>query len=118
GVVRHQIELTDGTIEQGQQVEAAIDIDRRNAIRRNHTATHVLHWALRTVLGDHVKQQGSWVGPDRLRFDFSHYEALTPEQIRAIEDLANREVLDNAPVRHYETTKEHAAEIGAIAFFG
>jgi alanyl-tRNA synthetase len=73
---------------------------------------------LRRVLGEHVKQQGSWVGPDRLRFDFSHYEALTPEQIREVEDLANGEVLDNAPVRHYETTKEHAEHLGAIAFFG
>jgi alanyl-tRNA synthetase len=118
GLVRHQIELVEGTIEPGQEVRAAIDVERRDAIRRNHTGTHILHWALRHVLGDHVKQQGSWVGPDRLRFDFSHYEALTPEQIRAIEDLSNREVLDNATVRHFETTKEHAAELGAIAFFG
>jgi alanyl-tRNA synthetase len=118
GLVRHRVELVEGTIEAGQEVRAAIDVERRDAIRRNHTGTHVLHWALRQVLGDHVKQQGSWVGPDRLRFDFSHYEALTPEQIRAIEDLANHEVLDNAPVRHFETTKEHAAELGAIAFFG
>jgi alanyl-tRNA synthetase len=118
GLVRHQIELVKGTIEAGQVVRAAIDVERRDAIRRNHTGTHILHWALRRILGDHVKQQGSWVGPDRLRFDFSHYEALTPEQVRAIEDLANREVLDNAAVRHFETTKEHAVELGAIAFFG
>jgi alanyl-tRNA synthetase len=118
GLVRHQIELVEGTIEAGQDVRAAIDVERRDAIRRNHTGTHILHWALRRILGDHVKQQGSWVGPDRLRFDFSHYEALTPEQVRAIEDLANREVLDNAAVRHFETTKEHAVELGAIAFFG
>ncbi|HEX7096024.1 MAG TPA: alanine--tRNA ligase, partial [Acidimicrobiales bacterium] len=118
GLIRHHIELVEGSFEVGQEVHAAIDVDRRDAIRRNHTGTHILHWALREVLGPHVKQQGSWVGPDRLRFDFSHYEALTPEQIREIEDLANREVLDNAPARHYETTKEHAAEIGAIAFFG
>jgi alanyl-tRNA synthetase len=118
GLVRHQIELVEGSIEAGQVVRAAIDVERRDAIRRNHTGTHILHWALRRILGDHVKQQGSWVGPDRLRFDFSHYEALTPDQVRAIEDLANREVLDNAAVRHFETTKEHAAELGAIAFFG
>ena len=84
---------------------AAIDVERRDAIRRNHTGTHILHWALREVLGDHVKQQGSLVAPDRLRFDFSHYEPVTAEQIAAIEDLANREILANAPVRHYETTK-------------
>jgi alanyl-tRNA synthetase len=118
GLVRHQIELVEGSIEAGQEVRAGIDVERRDAIRRNHTGTHILHWALRRILGDHVKQQGSWVGPDRLRFDFSHYEALTPDQVRAIEDLANREVLDNAAVRHFETTKEHAAELGAIAFFG
>ncbi len=69
---------------------AAIDVERRDAIRRNHTGTHVLHWALREVLGDHVKQQGSLVDPDRLRFDFGHAEALTPDQIQEIEDLANR----------------------------
>ncbi len=90
----------------------------RDAIRRNHTATHLLHWALREVLGDHVKQQGSLVAPDRLRFDFSHFEALSPDEIRRIEDLVNVEVLDNASARHFETTKDHALEMGAIAFFG
>src|SRR5690606_24084030 len=70
------------------------------------------------VLGDHVKQQGSLVAPDRLRFDFSHYQAMTPEEIRRVEDLTNAEILANDPVRHFETTKEQAAEMGAIAFFG
>ena len=70
------------------------------------------------MLGDHVKQQGSLVAPDRLRFDFSHYAALTDDEIRRIEDLANAEILSNSPVRHYETTKDHAASLGAIAFFG
>ncbi|MCB0964220.1 MAG: alanine--tRNA ligase, partial [Acidimicrobiales bacterium] len=87
-------------------------------IRRNHTGTHLLHWALREVLGDHVKQQGSMVAPDRLRFDFSHFEAIDAAQIAAIEDLVNRDVLANDPVRHFETTKAEAAELGAIAFFG
>ena len=118
GLHRHTVELLDGAPTVGLVVTAAIDVDRRNAIRRNHTATHLLHWALRDVLGDHVKQQGSYVAPDRLRFDFSHYEAITPEQIRAIEDLANRDVLANDPVRHFETTKAAAADLGAIAFFG
>ncbi|HET8930046.1 MAG TPA: alanine--tRNA ligase [Acidimicrobiales bacterium] len=115
---RHIARITSGSITAGQEAVAAIDADRRNAIRRNHTATHLLHWALREVLGDHVKQQGSLVAPDRLRFDFSHFEAMTPDQIRAVEDLANTEVLDNAPARHFETTKEHALAMGAIAFFG
>ena len=108
----------EGEILEGQEAKATIDGERRDAIRRNHTATHILHWALREVLGDHVKQQGSLVAPDRLRFDFSHYAALTPDEIRTIEDLANHEILHNAHVRHYETTKDHAAELGAIAFFG
>jgi alanyl-tRNA synthetase len=118
GIVRHRIELLDGRFEQGQDVTASIDEARRDAIRRNHTGTHILQWALGRVLGQHVKQQGSYVTPDRLRFDFSHYEPLTPEQITQVEDLANAEILDNAPVRHYETTKEHAEHLGAIAFFG
>ena len=70
------------------------------------------------MLGTHVKQQGSLVAPDRLRFDFSHFEPVTADQIRAIEDLVNREVLDNDPVRHFETTMDEARDLGAIAFFG
>jgi alanyl-tRNA synthetase len=118
GLHRHRARVVEGTIEPGQDAVATIDVGRRNAIRRNHTATHVLHWALRHVLGEHVKQQGSLVAPDRLRFDFSHFEPVTPAQLREIEDLTNADILDNAPVRHYETTKEHAGELGAIAFFG
>jgi len=118
GVVRHVVSRFDGEFEVGQTVTATIDGARRDAIRRNHTATHLLHWALREVLGDHVKQQGSQVGPDRLRFDFSHYEAVTPDEIRRIEDLVAADVLANAPARHFETTKTEAESLGAIAFFG
>ncbi|MCU0268155.1 MAG: alanine--tRNA ligase [Acidimicrobiales bacterium] len=118
GLVRHRIGPVQGELAPGQEVTAAIDGPRRDAIRRNHTATHLLHWALREVLGDHVKQQGSLVAPDRLRFDFSHYEALTADELARVEDLVNAEVLGNFPARHYETTKEHAEQIGAIAFFG
>ncbi len=114
----HMIEPIAGELRGGDAVTAVIDAERRAAIRRNHTATHILHWALREEIGEHVKQQGSWVGPDRLRFDFSHYEALTPEQITAVEDLVNDQVLDNASCRHFETTIEHAEQLGAIAFFG
>ena len=78
---------------------------RRRAIRRNHTATHVLHWALRKVLGEHVKQAGSLVAPDRLRFDFSHYAAVTPDEIEEIEALANEEVLANDGSALYDTTR-------------
>ncbi|HEY8523432.1 MAG TPA: alanine--tRNA ligase [Acidimicrobiales bacterium] len=118
GLHQHTFKVREGTIEVGQRAVARIDGERRDAIRRNHTGTHILHWALRSVLGEHVKQQGSLVAPDRLRFDFSHFEPLTDDQIRAIEDLANREILGNAPVRHYETTMDEARKRGAIAFFG
>jgi alanyl-tRNA synthetase len=118
GLHRHKVRLDEGEITEGQEAVAAIDVERRNAIRRNHTATHLLHWALREVLGEHVKQQGSLVDADRLRFDFSHYDAVTPDELARIEDLANHEILDNAPVRHFETTKEFAEQLGAIAFFG
>ena len=100
------------------EATARIDGERRDAIRRNHTGTHILHWALREVLGQHVRQQGSLVAPDRLRFDFSHFEPVTRDQLRQIEDLANREILANASVRHFETTMNEARELGAIAFFG
>ena len=118
GLHRHVVEVVEGTVEAGQSATASVDAERRAAIRRNHTATHLLHWALREVLGDHVKQQGSWVGPDRLRFDFAHFAAITPEDMARVEDLANREILSNAPVRHFETSMDEARALGAIAFFG
>ena len=118
GLRRHTARVASGTLTPGQTATAAIDIERRDAIRRNHTGTHVLHHALRTVLGQHVKQAGSLVGPDRLRFDFSHYSALTDDEITEIERIANREVLANAPARVFETTKQEAMALGAIAFFG
>ena len=115
---RHTARITEGTIEAGQQAEARIDVERRDAIRRNHTGTHLLHWALRNVLGDHVKQAGSWVGPDRLRFDFSHYEAVTRDQITEIERLVNDQTLRNERVRAFETSMNEAEAMGAVAFFG
>jgi alanyl-tRNA synthetase len=118
GLHRHLARIVDGSIEPGQEATAAIDVERRDAIRRNHTGTHILHWALRKVLGDTVKQQGSLVEPERLRFDFGPADALTSDQIQQIEDLANAEILHNDSVRHYETTKAEAAQLGAIAFFG
>ncbi|MEY4391808.1 MAG: alanine--tRNA ligase, partial [Actinomycetota bacterium] len=118
GLRRHVCRTLSGEVEEGSSVTAVIDVAKRNATRRNHTGTHVLHWALRTVLGEHVKQAGSMVSPDRLRFDFSHYAAVTPEEIRRIEDLANREVLANVGVDAFETSKDEALAAGAIAFFG
>ena len=118
GLRRHVARLVDGEVAAGQTATAEIDVARRDAIRRNHTATHLLHWALRHVLGSHVKQAGSYVGPDRLRFDFSHYEAVTPEQIAEIERLVNDETLRNEPAMAFETSKGEAEALGAIAFFG
>jgi alanyl-tRNA synthetase len=118
GLRRHSGRLARGDVMPGQTATATIDGERRDAIRRNHTGTHVLHWALREVLGDHVKQAGSLVGPDRLRFDFSHYAAVTDDEITEIERLANAETLSNASVRAFETTKDEATSLGAIAFFG
>ena len=117
-LVLHRAEVVRGELAEGDSVTATIDAERRDRIRRNHTATHVLHWALREVLGPHVKQAGSLVAPDRLRFDFSHFQAVTPDELDRVEALANREIITDAPVRHYETTREHAEAIGAIAFFG
>src|SRR5829696_6154205 len=118
GLHRHVAKVVDGEVVVGQEAHAAIDAHRRDYVKRNHTGTHLLHWALREVLGDHVHQQGSLVAPDHLRFDFSHYGQPTSDELAAVEDLANGEVLANGTVRTYETTREHAEEIGAMAFFG
>ncbi|MDP7066611.1 MAG: alanine--tRNA ligase, partial [Acidimicrobiales bacterium] len=118
GLHRHVGRIVEGTVGSSSEAVAEIDDERRSAIRRNHTATHILHWALREVLGEHVQQAGSLVAPDRLRFDFNHFEAVTTDELSRIEDLVNTELLTNAPCRHYETTMEHAQEAGAIAFFG
>ncbi|MFM8971839.1 MAG: alanine--tRNA ligase [Actinomycetota bacterium] len=117
-LVVHEARVRIGSVVEGDEVEAGIDVVRRDRIRRNHTATHLLHWALRQVLGSHVQQAGSLVAPDRLRFDFSHHEPVTAEQILEIERLANSAVIADTPVRHYETTKAEAEALGAIAFFG
>ena len=118
GLVRHRARVASGRVTAGQEATAAIDASRREAIRRNHTGTHLLHGALREVLGPHVKQAGSLVAPDRLRFDFSHYGPLTPEELARVEDVANGDVLANVPVRAYETSRQEAERLGAIAFFG
>ena len=102
----------------GDTVLARIDTDRRSSIRRHHTGTHLLHSALREILGGHVTPQGSWVGPDRLRFDFSHFQALTPDEIQAIEDRVNEFVLVNEQCRHFQTSYAEAKGLGALSFFG
>jgi len=118
GLRRHLVRITRGSFTPDVKVTASIDSVARASTRRNHTATHVLHWALREVLGEHVKQAGSLVAPDRLRFDFSHYDAVTPAEIRRIEQMANAEVLANSRVTATEMSKQSATDKGAIAFFG
>lgn len=118
GVTAHRGRVIAGGIAVGQTAEAAIDNDRRAAIRRNHTATHLLHWALRMVLGEHVRQGGSHVDELRLRFDFTHGKGLTLDEVEHIELLVNKKILENHPVRAYTTTYKYATESGALAFFG
>jgi alanyl-tRNA synthetase len=118
GVVAHHGEVAEGTLRVGDPVSAAIDHVRRERIRRNHTATHLLHWALRLVLGEHVRQAGSLVAPDRLRFDFTHFEAVTSEQLAKIERLVNAKIMENHRVLAYETSLASAREAGVTALFG
>jgi alanyl-tRNA synthetase len=114
----HRGVVTDGSVQVGQDVTTHVNPLRREHIRKNHTGTHVLHWALREIVGDHVHQAGSLVAPDRLRFDFSHYTGVTPEEIRAVEQAANERVIENAVVTTLETSKQEAEGMGALAFFG
>jgi alanyl-tRNA synthetase len=117
GLVAHRARVT-GEVRAGQDALATIDAERREAIRRNHTATHLLHAALRTVLGDHVRQQGSLVSPEYLRFDFSHHAAPTSEELDEVFALANAAVLSTDGVETTETSRDEAEKMGAIAFFG
>ncbi len=110
--------VEQGELKVGDTLDAVVDADRRQAIRLNHTATHLMHAALRTVLGDHVTQKGSLVAPDRLRFDFSHYEAVTAEQLQDIEDLVNDEIRKNTAAETSLMTYDDAIESGAMALFG
>lgn len=118
GLTAHQGELQAGRLAVGDPVTCSVDASRRAGICRHHTATHLLHWALRKVLGEHVRQQGSFVEPDRLRFDFSHYTGVTSQEMAEVEALANSEVLTNDPVCCVETSKAEADMRGVIAFFG
>ena len=118
GLRRHVVKVLSGEMVSGASATVTIDVERRDATRRNHTGTHLLHHALRMVLGEHVKQAGSLVGPDRLRFDFSHYAPVSDDEVARIEAIVNAETLANAPARAYEATKDEALAMGAMAFFG
>jgi len=116
----HEVEIISGgeNLKKGLKLELLVDKYRREEIMRNHTATHLLHEALKQVLGSHVQQAGSYVSDERLRFDFSHYEALTREQIREVEELVNKKVFENISLDTAFMTIEEAEEKGAVALFG
>jgi alanyl-tRNA synthetase len=108
----------EGEIGEGESVRAIVERDRRLATMRNHTATHLLHAALRQRLGTHVRQAGSYVGPDKLRFDFTHGERLSPDDLAEVERLVGGWLASNHPVRAIETTRDEAERLGAMALFG
>ena len=118
GRTQHEIEMKDGILKTGDSVTAKVDIERRLDIKKNHTATHLLHHALRKVLGMHVKQAGSMVAPDRLRFDFSHFKAVTKEELLRIEEIVNENIRKDSGVRIDELGIEEAKKKDVIALFG
>jgi len=118
GLILHRVRVVEGTIRRGQRVHLEVIADRRLSTARHHTATHLLHAALRRVLGEHVRQAGSLVTPDRLRFDFTHFEPLTLEEIRSVEDLVNRKIREDIPVEVVVVPFREALSMGAMALFG
>ena len=118
GLIAHIGKVSNGTVSVGDTLTHSVDADRRDRIRLNHTATHLLHAALQTVLGDHVMQKGSMVNDERLRFDFSHHKAVTREELSAIESMVYAEVLRNQAVGTEECSMDDAVAKGAMALFG
>lgn len=118
GTVYHRFLITQGVLHTGDEVKSLVDEQLRLATARHHSATHLLQAALRTVLGEHVQQAGSLVTPDRLRFDFTHFSALTPAELQRVEDLLNEAVLANMPVAAEEMSLDAAKASGATALFG
>lgn len=118
GLIIHKVKVDKGSIRVGDKVTASVDVEKRDATRRNHTATHLVHAALREVLGTHVKQAGSVVAPSVLRFDFTHYQPMTAAEIAEVEDLVNRYILKNELVNTNVMAIEEAMHGGAMALFG
>ena len=114
----HRVKVLSGMLREGQEARLRVDETSRRLTQGNHTATHLLQAALRKILGAHVKQAGSYVGPDKLRFDFSHFEALSPETLSAVEEEVNRVVFSPRPVTWESLPYEQAVAAGAMAFFG
>jgi alanyl-tRNA synthetase len=118
GLHGHRAKVTDGYLTVGQNARTTIDSPRRESIRKSHTGTHVLHWALRDVLGEHAEQAGSLVEPGRIRFDFSHFSQVTPKELAEIELEVNTRLVANSDVITTVTSKQDAERMGALAFFG
>ena len=118
GKIAHIGTVSEGSISVGDSAAAEIDRVRRLSTSRNHSATHLLQKALRTVLGTHVEQAGSYVTPDRLRFDFTHFAAMTPEEIQQVEDIVNEKILESLPISATQESIEDARKLGAMALFG
>ncbi len=118
GLIIHKVTVDKGSIKVGDTVSAMVDVQNRDATRRNHTATHLVHAALREVLGTHVKQAGSVVAPSYLRFDFTHYQPISEAELTEVEDLVNRYILENHPVSTNVMAIEEAMHGGAMALFG
>lgn len=116
-VIYHKVECIEGEINLNDIVNAKVDYERRQATKKNHSATHLLNETLRSVLGPHVSQTGSYVGPDRLRFDFNHYEPVSQKDLKLIEYKVNKAIFDAMPVNIIETTLEKSQEMGAIGLF-
>ncbi len=117
-VIVHTGVVESGEVREGEDVHAEVDSERRESTARSHTATHVVHWTLRHVLGEHARQAGSLVAPGRLRFDFPHHAAVPRDVLEQAEEVANRRLAEDAPVKIYETTFDEAKNQGAIALFG
>jgi len=118
GLHSHVVRITSGKAKVWDKVNCFVDAERRLATARNHTSTHLVHTALRNVLGDHVKQAGSLVSPERMRFDFTHFYPVDPAEIAAIEDIVNSEIIKNTPVRTEVMDLQDAVKSGVIALFG
>ncbi|MEI6845939.1 MAG: alanine--tRNA ligase, partial [Candidatus Firestonebacteria bacterium] len=117
-VTVHKVKVLKGSVKTGAPVKASVDVERREAIMRNHTATHLLHWALGQVLGEKARQAGSYVGAEHFRFDFSHAKALTPGELENIENLVNEQILRDSKVSIEELPIAEAKKTGAVALFG
>lgn len=118
GLISHNVKVINGSLSVGDKVDLEVDAIRRSRIQRNHSATHILHWALREVLGDHVNQAGSYVAADRLRFDFTHFEAVSPEDLKKVEQMANEKIMRATDLEIYTTSLKESRESGVTALFG